>query len=111
MRIVVTGANGFVARNLRLRLRERGYDDVFAVTRETGDETLHEALERADFVYHLAGVNRPADPGEFESGNADLTRRLCEALARAGRGATIVFASSTQAALDNAYGRSKRAAE
>lgn len=111
MRVVVTGANGFLGKNLRVRLRELGHDDVVAITRDSEAATLDAALATADVVFHLAGVNRPEDPAEFERGNADFTRRLCERLASHGRLARIAYASSIQAEADNAYGRSKRAAE
>ena len=110
--IVVTGADGFIGRNLRVRLRERGHADVprsYAATRPTA--SCAQALAGADFVFHLAGVNRPQDPAEFAAGNADFTRALCDALAAAAGAVPIVYASSTQAELDNPYGRSKRAAE
>jgi UDP-2-acetamido-2,6-beta-L-arabino-hexul-4-ose reductase len=111
MRIVVTGADGFVARNLRVHLGERGHRDVVGINRATGLDAMRGALAAADFVYHLAGVNRPADPAEFSSGNAGFTRLLCDELARTGRAVPVAFASSTQAELDNPYGRSKREAE
>lgn len=111
MRIVVTGADGFIGRNLRVRLRELGHADVVAVTRATPPAALAEAVRGAGFVFHLAGVNRPQDPAEFDTGNAGFTGALCDALAAAGCAAPVVYASSTQAALDNAYGRSKKAAE
>lgn len=111
MRIVVTGANGFIARNLLWRLRESGHGDVAEITRATTSEQVQAELRAAAFVFHLAGVNRPQDPDEFNSSNAELTLALCAALERAGNRAPVVFASSTQATLDNPYGRTKRAAE
>jgi UDP-2-acetamido-2,6-beta-L-arabino-hexul-4-ose reductase len=111
MRIVVTGADGFVGRNLRVRLRESGHQDVHPITRQSSAAQLREALRGAGFVFHLAGVNRPQDPAEFDSGNAGFTAELCAALAETDCRAPVVFASSTQAVLDNPYGRSKRAAE
>ncbi len=111
MRIVVTGGDGFIGRTLRLRLAELGHDEVASLTRATAPDAWDDALARADVVYHLAGVNRPRDEGEFTEGNVVLTERTCRALERSGRGATLVFSSSTQAANDSPYGRSKAAAE
>ena len=115
MRVLITGANGFIGRNLQLRLRERKDLQVVIYTREHRVEQLTKLLEGVDFVFHLAGVNRPQDPKEFTTGNTDLTRYLCLAVASAARLAgkpiPILYTSSSQAALDNAYGRSKREAE
>ncbi len=115
MRVLITGANGFVGRNLQLRLRERKDLQVVCYTRDQHAGQLAELLEGVDFVFHLAGVNRSQDPKEFASGNTDLTRLLCRAVARAARLAgkpiPVLYTSSTQAAQDNAYGRSKREAE
>ena len=111
MRIVVTGADGFIAKNLRVRLREAGHADVSGITRGTDAAALRRSLVDADFVFHLAGVNRPKDAGEFVAGNVGSTQALCDALAAAGRPVPVVYASSTQATLDNPYGRSKKAAE
>jgi UDP-2-acetamido-2,6-beta-L-arabino-hexul-4-ose reductase len=111
MRIVITGADGFIGKNLRIRLSELGHTEVTCITRSTPPDAWREALAIADCVFHLAGVNRPQDPGEFSTGNAGLTEHVCAALAAAGKRAILVLASSTQATLDNAYGSSKRAAE
>ena len=115
MRVLITGANGFVGRNLHLRLQERKDVEVVCFTRDQSTEQLTELLAGVDFVFHLAGVNRPQDPQEFASGNAELTRALCQAVTKAAHSAerqiSILYTSSAQAALDNAYGRSKREAE
>lgn len=115
MKVLITGANGFVGKNLQLRLHERKDVQVVCFTREQKPEQLPGLLWDVDFVFHLAGVNRPQDPKEFAIGNADLTRALCEAVAGAaratGRRIPILYTSSTQAVLDNPYGRSKREAE
>lgn len=111
MQIVITGADGFIGRNLRLRLKESGATSVVPVTRSTSDEELARSLASADFVFHLAGVNRPPDPSAFDEGNAVATQRLCDALAATGRRIPVAFTSSTQASLDNPYGRSKQRAE
>lgn len=115
MKVLITGANGFLGKNLRLHLAERNDLEVVCFTREHSVEDLPELLERVDFVFHLAGINRPQDPAEFAAGNTDLTVALCKAVAgvaeASGRKVPVVFTSSTQAALSNPYGASKRAAE
>ena len=115
MKLLITGANGFVGRNLRLYLAERSDVDVVCMTRDDPLESLNEKLSAVDFVIHLAGVNRPEDPAEFEAGNHRLTAALADALRRrvsAGHAPVpVAFTSSIQAALDNPYGASKRAAE
>lgn len=111
MRIVITGADGFIGKNLRVRLRECGYLDIVSLTRETSARDLRTELQSADVVFHLAGVNRPKDESEFTTGNIDLTATICDALADAKRPVHIAYTSSTQAAADNPYGRSKRGAE
>lgn len=112
MRIGITGASGFVGRNLQWRLREAGFTDVRLISHRADDAELIEQLTGLDFVFHLAGVNRPQDPIEFDDGNADFSLRLVSILGSLpGRRPPVAFASSTQATLDNVYGRSKRAAE
>ena len=113
--ILITGANGFVGKNLQLHLSERKDIQVRCFTRANTVDELPALLNGADFVFHLAGVNRPQDPAAFVVGNAGLTQALCTALAQVatttGRKVPVVFASSIQAAQDKAYGQSKRAAE
>jgi UDP-2-acetamido-2,6-beta-L-arabino-hexul-4-ose reductase len=115
MKVLITGASGFVGKNLQLRLRERTDVDLVCFAREHVAGQLPEMLHDVDFVFHLAGVNRPQDPGEFIAGNVDLTRDLCASVANiaraTGKKIPILYTSSTQAALDNPYGRSKREAE
>lgn len=110
MAVVVTGAKGFIGQNLMVHLAERGFD---AVGFDIGDDpaAMRTAVAGADFVFHLAGVNRPQTDDEFETGNAGLTGEVCAILAEAGNRAPLVITSSTQAERDNPYGRSKLAAE
>ena len=111
MKILVTGADGFIGKNLRVALGEREGFQVLPITRASSDADLAEAVANADAVIHLAGVNRPQDPAEFVAGNADFTARLCTVLLASGRAIPVAFASSIQAERDNPYGSSKRGAE
>jgi len=111
MKVLITGANGFVAKNLQVHLSERTDIDVVTFTREQSIDDLSQLLDDVDFIFHLAGVNRPKNIDEFTQGNASLTLSLCKAIESTGRQIPIIFSSSIQAELDNPYGRSKRDAE
>ena len=111
MPIVITGADGFIGKNLKLRLAELGHADVMGITRATSPQAVQQALAAADFVFHLGGVNRPKDPADFAMGNAGLTQTVCGALVAAKNHVPMLLASSTQALQDNPYGRSKLASE
>lgn len=111
MNILITGANGFVAKNLLVRLKELGSHSILTYIKEQSLIELEALVAKSDFIFHLAGVNRPQNPAEFTHGNTGLTEQLCELVANSGRDIPIVISSSTQAELDNPYGLSKRAAE
>lgn len=111
MKILVTGANGFIGKNLVLRLRERADTEVLTLVREDSDNAWQAALAQADAVVHLAGENRPTDPAAFDVVNTGLTQRLCNTLQSMDKRIPVLFSSSAQAEQDNPYGRSKRAAE
>lgn len=108
--VAVTGAGGFIGRNLIVRLRELGHS-VSAVRHDGGDEAFLAALQGAEVVFHLAGVNRPQNSDEFVSGNVGVTERLVAALRGLPVPPSIVYASSVQAEGATPYGHSKRAAE
>jgi UDP-2-acetamido-2,6-beta-L-arabino-hexul-4-ose reductase len=110
-RILITGGHGFLGRNLAAHLLERKACETSIVGRDDSAEDLSNKLLEADLVFHLAGVNRPQDPIEFQSGNAELTEQLCRLLREGKRSPKIVFSSSMQAMLDNPYGASKARAE
>lgn len=111
MRVLVTGANGFIGKNLLLHFQEKGDIDVVPFTREHSVDDLPALLEGVDWVFHLAGINRPQNPEEFVTGNTGLTEQLCAAIKASGRQVPVVYTSSIQAERDNDYGTSKRAAE
>ncbi len=111
MKVLITGANGFVGQNLVAHLNERADVEVLRFTRENTQEDLPGLVAQADFIFHLAGVNRPQDPKEFQTGNTDLTQALGDALKACGRQVPVVYTSSSQAELDNPYGISKRGGE
>lgn len=109
--VLITGSEGFVGKNLRVSLQLR--DDLRLLCFDVQDDpaSLAGLLDQADFIYHLAGVNRPQNPEEFKSGNTGMTELICSYLAEKGRKVPVAITSSTQAAQDNPYGVSKRGAE
>jgi UDP-2-acetamido-2,6-beta-L-arabino-hexul-4-ose reductase len=111
MRVLVTGSEGFIGRNLIVRLKELTDHEVRIFNRGDSLSDLAEKVGRSDAIIHLAGVNRPKDLCEFAEGNANLTLKLCEIIASSGRNIPLIISSSAQANLDNPYGRSKRDAE
>lgn len=135
MKVLVTGANGFIGKNLVAELVNRGKKQGKQVIVQTGvsdgnagDEAadtlliqcfthemplsaLKELVRDCGFVFHLAGINRPKEESEFEEGNAELTRNLLSCLEAEKVAAPVLLSSSTQAELDNPYGRSKKKAE
>ena len=111
IRILITGGRGFLGRNLAAHLLERKDCDTTIFGREDSTEDLRNCLVKADVVFHLAGVNRPQDPIDFERGNAELTEQLCQILREGGRAPKIIFSSSIQAELNSPYGASKAKAE
>lgn len=110
MKILVTGSSGFIGKNLCLRLLEDDYK-VFRFDVGNSDDELKSFIAESDFVVHLAGINRPLTEDEFIDGNVNFTKKLCDLIRDGKPSLPILFASSTQAALDNPYGRSKKAAE
>ncbi len=110
MKVLVTGAKGFVGKNVCLELKNRKHE-VFEYDVDCTLENLKNWASEAEYVIHLAGVNRPKDEKEFTEGNADFSMQLCECLKEAGSKAKIAMTSSIQAALGNAYGNSKIAGE
>ena len=112
MKILVTGAKGFVGKNLVLNLKNQFPEcEVFEFDKESTVKELESYVKNCDFVYHLAGVNRPKTTNEFVEGNFDLTKNLLELIKKHKNKCPILITSSIQASLDNDYGKSKKMAE
>ena len=123
MNILVTGAKGFVGRNLVSQLhniqsgKARNYPvsgtelKVFEYDIDSDPAELDVYCKNADFVFNLAGVNRPKDQAEFMKGNFGFASTLLDTLKKYNNTCPVMISSSTQAALDNPYGESKRAGE
>lgn len=110
MNILVTGSNGFVGKNLVANLKYTDYN-IMQFDKSNTIEELNMMVEKADFIFHLAGINRPEKIEEFTEGNVDLIAQLLDAHKSANSKSPIVVSSSIQADLDNPYGNSKRAGE
>lgn len=111
MKVLVTGAAGFVGKNLLVSLRQRKDVELFAYDVGDSMELLRRGLAEADVVFHLAGVNRPEKVEEFETGNVGFLAEVLRGLAASGKKAKVILSSSIQAERDNPYGKSKRGAE
>lgn len=111
MKIVITGAHGFIGKNLTAHLAQGGEHELTLIGRTDPWPLVAAALAEADFLFHLAGVNRPQSEAELQQVNVGLTTQICQELLTHGKQIPIVLSSSSQATLDNPYGRSKRDAE
>ncbi|HBR32000.1 MAG: capsular polysaccharide biosynthesis protein CapF [Eubacteriales bacterium] len=111
MKILITGAKGFIGKNLKAELCCRKYNDIFEYDLDTDPDSLDAFCREADFVFHLAGVNRPKEQSEYMTGNFGFTSILLDTLRKNNNKCPIMISSSTQAANDNPYGQSKKAGE
>ena len=110
-KILVTGSNGFVGKNTVIALNEAKKYEVLTIDRSNTEEELKKATLDADFIVHLAGVNRPKETKEFYEGNGGLTEKIVGFLKEENKNTPILITSSTHAVLDNDYGKSKKQSE
>lgn len=123
MNILVTGAKGFIGKNLVATLnniregKDKTYqlnfsiDNIFEYDVDSAEDELDRYVKECDFVYHLAGINRPQNPEEFMSGNFGFTTTLLNRLTQCSNKSPILMSSSIQADVNNEYGKSKKAGE
>lgn len=111
MKILVTGAKGFIGKNLIAELKNRSFNDIYEFDTDTDISLLDNYTEDCNFVFHLAGINRPQNEEEFMKGNYGFTTTILNKLRQNNNRAPILITSSIQAELDNPYGRSKKAGE
>ena len=109
MKVLITGSNGFIGKNLIAHLNEM--EDIEVITYDKSDtiEKIKDNLDTIDFIYHLAGVNRPLTTEEFYEGNSNLTKQIVDLIKD--KNIPLLITSSIQASLDNDYGKSKKIAE
>jgi UDP-2-acetamido-2,6-beta-L-arabino-hexul-4-ose reductase len=111
MKILVTGAKGFVGKNLVYNLKNQGFNEIYEYDLDTDPASLDSFTKDCNFVYHLAGINTSKDPEIFMKTNCGFTETLLQSLKKNNNKAPILFTSSAQVVVDNPYGRSKKAAE
>ncbi len=109
--IVVTGARGFVGKHLVALLKKIGNFDVYEFDVTDNFDELTIKLDLADYIFHLAGVNRPTNPQDFIAGNLIFTQKILDHLRSRNKQRVIIFSSTVQAALQNPYGISKKQSE
>lgn len=111
MKILITGSNGFIAKNLILELQNRGYKDLLLCHRGTVRDDLEKYIEECEFIIHLAGVNRPKDEKEYYLGNVGFTEELIKILENKHKKVPILYSSTILNTPHKLYGESKREAE
>lgn len=111
MKVLITGSGGFIGKNLIAKLESRDDVEILPFEQDTPIELLDEYCRDCDFVYNLAGINRPEHVEEFMEGNFGFATTLADTLKKYGNSCPVMNSSSIQAVLDNPYGQSKKAGE
>lgn len=110
-KVLVTGADGFIGKNLCFHLAQNEAIEIVRFSHDQSKNELDNLVQSSDFIFHLAGVNRPKEESAFNEGNADLTGNICDSIKQSGKNIPIVLSSSIQSEQVNPYGRSKLRAE
>lgn len=110
MKVLVTGSNGFIGKHMCVLLKRKGHE-VFAYDLDSSEEDLLKYVLQAEFIVHLAGINRPLTNEEFYDGNSNFTKKLIDLIKTNNLITPIIMSSSIQAVLDNDYGKSKKMGE
>jgi UDP-2-acetamido-2,6-beta-L-arabino-hexul-4-ose reductase len=111
MKILITGANGFIGKNLLFNLRNQDNLKIFTIEKRINLNLLEKKVISSDLIFHLAGVNRGNSKDYFDKNNSILTKSICDILIRNNKKTKIIFSSSIQANKKNYYGLSKKKSE
>lgn len=111
MKVLITGANGFIGKNLIAHLREREDIVILTYTRKNKIEDLYKSIEEVDWIFHLAGINRSNNPQDFHHGNIEVTKTICDIVKKSNKKIPILYTSSIKATEKSIYGSSKHKAE
>ncbi|MBO5120281.1 MAG: NAD-dependent epimerase/dehydratase family protein [Bacilli bacterium] len=109
MKVLITGSNGFIGKNLKTHLQEKDNIEIIDYDKEDTFDKIENAIDEIDFIFHLAGVNRPQTPEEFYEGNSDLTKKIVDLIKD--KNIPLVVTSTIHADKDTDYGKSKKIAE
>ena len=110
LNILITGAKGFIGKNLCEWIKLNTKFEVFEFHRDTNIFEIEKIISKIDIIFHFAGVNKATNKSEFYLSNVNLTKKICE-LASKNKKIKLYYASSTQVNLNNEYGKSKKEAE
>ena len=111
MKVLITGSDGFIAKNLIVTLMKMPHIEILKYSKKSTLDELDKLIQEADFIFHLAGVNRPKDTQEFYEGNSDLTKTIVDIIQKHKKSIPMLFSSSAQVGNDSDYSKSKKEAE